>query len=107
MRKDVIFNRANLNLAIFLGGFSGIYRVSSLIFHKSHNYYESTMMNIRNFHFIFLLQLLSCSLRRVCETNSAFHAIPAGLMASVAFVMFPNNTIALYVMWKALQVCVK
>ncbi|KAK0164812.1 hypothetical protein PV328_003386 [Microctonus aethiopoides] len=73
MRKDVIFNRANLNLAIFLGGFSGIYR------------------------------LLSCSLRRVCETNSAFHAIPAGLMASVAFVMFPNNTIALYVMWKALQ----
>ncbi|XP_034937145.1 transmembrane protein 135-like [Chelonus insularis] len=71
--KAELCKKDNFNLALFLGGFSGIYR------------------------------LLSCLLRRTFNKNSKMHAIPAGLLASVAFLMFPNNTIALYVMWKALQ----
>ncbi|XP_043272955.1 transmembrane protein 135-like isoform X2 [Venturia canescens] len=68
-----IFNKKNFNLALFLGGFSGLYR------------------------------LVSCSLRSACNKDSKYHAIPAGFVASIAFMMYPNNTAALYVMWKALQ----
>lgn len=55
-------------------------------------------------YLFFLLKLASCLLRNVSNKNSRLHAIPAGLIASVSFAMFPNNTIALYVMWKSLQV---
>ncbi|XP_057338608.1 transmembrane protein 135-like [Microplitis mediator] len=71
--KAELFKKNNFNLALFIGGFSGIYR------------------------------LASCLLRNVSNKNSRLHAIPAGLIASVSFAMFPNNTIALYVMWKSLQ----
>ncbi|XP_012276343.1 transmembrane protein 135 [Orussus abietinus] len=72
--KNVILRRENLYLATFLGGFPGIFR------------------------------LTSCLLRRVFNGDSQFFAIPAGVLASIAFTMYPNNTIALYVMWKALQI---
>ncbi|XP_011302970.1 transmembrane protein 135-like isoform X2 [Fopius arisanus] len=71
--KSIIFQKKNFNLAVFLGGFTGIYR------------------------------LVSCSLRRLNDGDNSIHALPAGLIAGLTFVMFPNNTIALYVMWKALQ----
>lgn len=48
-----------------------------------------------------------CFLRRILDRDSKYHAIPAGLVASVAFVAFSNNTVALYVMWKVLQVTKK
>ncbi|KAL0100313.1 hypothetical protein PUN28_019582 [Cardiocondyla obscurior] len=71
--KTVIFQRDNVNLAVFLGGFAGLYR------------------------------LTSCMLRRTFHKDSQIYAIPAALIASVTFVAYPNNTIALYFMWKALQ----
>ncbi|XP_076237939.1 transmembrane protein 135 [Calliopsis andreniformis] len=71
--KSVIFRKSNLNLAVFLGGFAGLYR------------------------------LVSCSLRRLLEKDSFYYAIPAGLISSLAFMSYNNSTIALYFMWKALQ----
>ncbi|XP_029166358.1 transmembrane protein 135-like [Nylanderia fulva] len=71
--KTTIFQRGNLNLAIFLGGFAGLYR------------------------------LTSCLLRRVFHKDSHTFAIPAGLVASITFMAYPNTTVALYFMWKALQ----
>lgn len=71
--KMTIFQRENLNLAIFLGGFTGLYR------------------------------LISCLLRRIFHKDSHTYAIPAGLVASITFMAYPNTTVALYFMWKALQ----
>ncbi|KAG5327629.1 TM135 protein, partial [Pseudoatta argentina] len=71
--KTTIFQRDNLNLAIFLGGFVGLYK------------------------------LVSCTLRRTFHKDSHIYAIPAGLIASVTFIAYPNTTIALYIMWKTLQ----
>ena len=53
---------------------------------------------------IHYFQLVSCALRRFYGYDSQYHAIPAGMIASVSFVMYPDTTVALYVMWKALQV---
>ncbi|KYQ52530.1 hypothetical protein ALC60_08391 [Trachymyrmex zeteki] len=66
--KSTILQRDNLNLAIFLGGFAGLYK------------------------------LVSCMLRRTFHKD-----FPAGLIASVTFMAYPNITIALYIMWKTLQ----
>ncbi|KAM0729627.1 Transmembrane protein 135 [Formica fusca] len=71
--KMIIFQKGNLNLAVFLGGFAGLYR------------------------------LMSCLLRRIFHKDSRTYAIPAGLVASITFMAYPNNTVALYFMWKALQ----
>ncbi|XP_012219245.1 transmembrane protein 135-like [Linepithema humile] len=71
--KSAIFQRGNLNLAVFLGGFVSLYR------------------------------LMSCLLRRAFHKDSHIYAVPAGLVASMAFMAYPNNTVALYFMWKALQ----
>lgn len=72
--KTIVFKRENLKLPIFLGGFSGIFR------------------------------LTSCLLRRSFGYDSSSHAIPAALIASLSFVFYPDNTASLYVMWKALQI---
>lgn len=50
--------------------------------------------------------MMSCLLRQIFNRDSKFHAIPAGLLAGLAFGFFPDNTIALYVMWKSLQVSI-
>ncbi|XP_060649713.1 transmembrane protein 135-like [Drosophila nasuta] len=71
--RTQIFNKSNLNLGLALGSFSLAYKV------------------------------ISCGLRHVCGYDSAFFAIPAGLLGSIGLLHFPNITIALYVMWKALQ----
>lgn len=71
--KTILFKKNNFNLALFLGGFTGFYR------------------------------LMTCLLRRTFDKDSKYHAIPSGLVAGAAFAMFPNNTVALYVMWKSLQ----
>lgn len=51
-----------------------------------------------------MFQLTSCLLRRIYNKDSSKFAIPAGLIASTAFIAFPNNTLALYLMWKMLHV---
>ncbi|XP_063985470.1 transmembrane protein 135-like isoform X2 [Diachasmimorpha longicaudata] len=71
--KSTILQKKNFDLPIFVGGFTVIYR------------------------------FISCTLRRFNDADTPIHALPAGLLAGLTFVMFPNNTIALYVMWKALQ----
>ncbi|CAK9815575.1 Transmembrane protein 135 [Anthophora quadrimaculata] len=71
--KSIIFKKSNLNLAVFLGGFAGLYR------------------------------LLSCSLRRFLQKDSSYYAIPAALISGLTFMSYSSNTIALYFMWKALQ----
>ncbi|XP_017845375.1 transmembrane protein 135 [Drosophila busckii] len=69
-----IFNKNTLQLGIFMGSFS------------------------------FLYKSVSCLLRHSFNRDQAFYAIPAGLVASLAFTKYPDNTVALYVMWKALQI---
>lgn len=71
---SIIFKKENLNMAIFLGGFTALYK------------------------------LVSCSLRRILNKDSNVYAIPAGLLASIAFAAYPDSTIALHFMWKALQI---
>lgn len=72
--RKTIFNRNTLKLGIFLGGFS------------------------------FLFRSISCSLRHITGVDHPLHAIPAGLIASCAFTQYPDVTVALYVMWKMLQI---
>lgn len=43
-------------------------------------------------------------MRHLTNQDSPFHAIPAGLIASTAFSNYPDTTVALYIMWKMLQV---
>ncbi|XP_043487845.1 transmembrane protein 135-like isoform X1 [Polistes fuscatus] len=71
--KNILFKKQYLNIATFLGGFSTLYK------------------------------LTLCSLRRTYDKDSPKFAIPAGLIASIAFIAFPNNTLALYFMWKGLH----
>ncbi|KAI8046035.1 transmembrane protein 135 isoform X2 [Drosophila gunungcola] len=72
--KKQIFNRGTLQLGIFMGSFS------------------------------FLYKAVSCLLRHSFNRDDARFAIPASLIASAAFTQYPDNTVALYVMWKALQI---
>ena len=51
-----------------------------------------------------VFQFASCMLRWIFNKDTKYHAIPAGLLAGLAFGFFPDNTVALYVMWKSLQV---
>lgn len=79
IRKPSLFprllvHRNAFRLGAFLGGFSGIYK------------------------------LMSCLLRRIFNRDSKFYAVPSGLLAGLAFGFFPDNTVALYVMWKSLQI---
>ncbi|XP_017494604.1 PREDICTED: transmembrane protein 135-like, partial [Rhagoletis zephyria] len=71
--RKTIFNKDTLNLGIFLGWFS------------------------------FLYKGVSCTLRHSFGRDDPRFAIPAGLLASTAFTKYPDVTVALYVMWKALQ----
>ena len=43
-------------------------------------------------------------MRRITDHDSAYFAIPAGLLAGIAFSQYPDTTIALYVFWKTAQV---
>ncbi|KAJ8948984.1 hypothetical protein NQ318_023008 [Aromia moschata] len=45
-----------------------------------------------------------CILRRLTGKDNPSHAIPAGLIAGIAFTRYPDTTVALYVMWKAAQI---
>ncbi|XP_004518189.1 transmembrane protein 135 [Ceratitis capitata] len=72
--RKALFNKDTLNLGIFLGCFSFIYKS------------------------------VSCTLRHSFGRDDPRFAIPAGLLASVAFTKYPDVTVALYVMWKALQI---
>lgn len=72
--QDIVFKRDTLNLATFLGGFAGLFRASL------------------------------CLLRRLTNKDRPIYAFPAALIASVAFVKYPDRTVALYIMWKALQI---
>lgn len=51
-------------------------------------------------------QLSSCSLRHITGRDDPLYGVPAALLASIAFASYPDTTVALYVFWKALQVCV-
>ncbi|XP_017058550.1 transmembrane protein 135 [Drosophila ficusphila] len=76
--KKLVLNRGTLQLGIFMGSFS------------------------------FLYKSMSCLLRHSFNGDDARFAIPAALVASVTFTQYPDNTVALYVMWKALQIlCIK
>lgn len=70
----VMVQRDAFKFGAFLGGFSGLFRMTS------------------------------CILRWLLDKDSKFHAIPSGLVAGLAFAFFPDNTIALYIMWKLVQI---
>uniref|UniRef100_A0A6M2E0R9 Putative secreted protein n=1 Tax=Xenopsylla cheopis TaxID=163159 RepID=A0A6M2E0R9_XENCH len=59
---------------MFLGGFTGIFRLSS------------------------------CVLRWVSGKDRPENALPAGILAGLAFGKYRSNNIALYVMWKMLHI---
>ncbi|XP_075219449.1 transmembrane protein 135-like isoform X2 [Lycorma delicatula] len=71
---STVFNVNVMRLGAFFGGFSGLYR------------------------------FMSCLLRRMCGKDSQYFALPSGLIAGLSFCFFRDNTVALYMMWKALQI---
>lgn len=71
--KRTFLSKEILKLGLFLGGFTSLYKMSS------------------------------CLLRHITNSDKAAYAIPSGLIASVAFGFYADNTIALYIMWKTLQ----
>lgn len=78
IRRPELFKRTFLSkeimkLGLFLGGFTSLYKMSS------------------------------CLLRHMTNDDKAAYAIPSGLIASVAFGYYADTTIALYIMWKTLQ----
>lgn len=78
IRRPELFKRTFLSkeimkLGLFLGGFTSLYKMSS------------------------------CLLRHITNDDKASYAIPSGLIASVAFGYYADTTIALYIMWKTLQ----
>lgn len=58
---------------LFLGGFSGIYK------------------------------LVSCSLRWIYGKNEDWHAIPAGILAGCSMFANPSSSLALYLFWKVVE----
>ncbi|XP_065086722.1 transmembrane protein 135-like [Ochlerotatus camptorhynchus] len=71
--KRTFLSKEILKLGLFLGGFTSLYKISS------------------------------CLLRHITNDDKAAYAIPSGLIASVAFGYYADTTIALYIMWKTLQ----
>ncbi|KAI8044557.1 transmembrane protein 135-like [Drosophila gunungcola] len=71
--RKQIFNKGSLQLGLALGIFSLLFKTTS------------------------------CSLRHSFGYDNALFAIPAGLIGSIGLLRFPNTTVALYLMWKALQ----
>ncbi|KAH8362235.1 hypothetical protein KR200_001386 [Drosophila serrata] len=71
--RKEIFNKGSLQLGLALGIFSLLFKTTS------------------------------CGLRHSCGYDNALFAIPAGLLGSIGFLRFPNTTVALYLMWKSLQ----
>ncbi|XP_037035408.1 transmembrane protein 135-like [Bradysia coprophila] len=72
--KTIFWTKDSLKLAVFLGGFSSTFR------------------------------LISCLLRHITGKDNALYSIPASLLASLSFASYPDTTVALYVMWKMLQI---
>uniref|UniRef100_A0A1B0BTF8 Transmembrane protein 135 N-terminal domain-containing protein n=1 Tax=Glossina palpalis gambiensis TaxID=67801 RepID=A0A1B0BTF8_9MUSC len=68
-----MFTTKTLNLGLFMGCFSLLYKATS------------------------------CTLRHSFNFDDARFAIPAGLLSSISFIFYPDITVALYVMWKMLQ----
>lgn len=60
------------------------------------------MMQLQQFLLIF--QGCSCSLRHLTGRDDTRYAIPCALVASTAFFSYPDTTVALYAMWKMLQI---
>ncbi|KAJ8968445.1 hypothetical protein NQ314_002304, partial [Rhamnusium bicolor] len=52
----------------------------------------------------YTMQASLCILRRLTGKDNPSHALPAGLLAGIAFTRYPDTTVALYVMWKAAQI---
>lgn len=71
--KRTFLSKEIMKLGLFLGGFTSLYKISS------------------------------CLLRHITNDDKAAYAIPSGLIASVAFGYYADTTIALYIMWKTLQ----
>ncbi|CRK95256.1 CLUMA_CG008687, isoform A [Clunio marinus] len=71
---SIFFAKDTLKIGAFLGGFSFIYR------------------------------FIACFLRHVTNDDKPSYSIPATMLASVAFMSYPDKTAALYIMWKALQI---
>ncbi|GAB0090375.1 Transmembrane protein 135 [Sergentomyia squamirostris] len=75
--RRVVNHRDVFKIALFLGGFSALFRGTS------------------------------CSLRHLLDRDSPYHAIPAGLLASTMFSHYPDTSVCLYIMWKMLQIVYK
>lgn len=72
--KSIFLKRDTLNLAVCLGGFSGLFRA------------------------------VLCLLRRSTGKDLPIYALPAGAIAGTAFLKYPDTTVALYIMWKMLHI---
>ncbi|XP_015365059.1 PREDICTED: transmembrane protein 135-like isoform X2 [Diuraphis noxia] len=52
----------------------------------------------------YILSIVSCLMRRFLGKDSKYICIPAGLLASLTYCVYRNNSITLYVMLKTLQI---
>lgn len=96
---QLMISSDTFRLGAFLGGFSTIYKVT--------NKYTLNQLNIIKYGLkCITLQLVSCLSRKFLGKDSKYICIPAGFLASLTYCLYRNNTIALYVMLKSLQVLV-
>lgn len=70
----MLVDKKMFSLGLFLGGFPAIFRS------------------------------VSCALRWIRNTDSPSHAIPAGLLAGLAFISYRDNSVALYAFWKLMEI---
>lgn len=72
--KKLLWNKDVIKLGLFLGEFSTLFR------------------------------LCSCLMRHLSGKDHPLHAIPASFLASLSFSNYPDNSIALYLIWKMMHI---
>lgn len=98
--RKTVFTKKTMNLGLFLGAFSFLFKVRQ----GEERCSRGVLKFIICFIFLLFFQSVSCGLRHGFNRDDPRFAIPAGLIASTSFLYYPDKTVALYVMWKTLQV---
>ncbi|XP_014253039.1 transmembrane protein 135-like [Cimex lectularius] len=52
-----------------------------------------------------IFRAVMCTMRRLYDQDYIIHSLPAGFLAGLSFYFYRDNTIALYFMWKMVQIC--
>lgn len=111
-----ILSTHNLRLPLFFGLLPLLFHVGFKVnFKKLVNFdYTSVRKRVKPFQKIFInylmlfwIQTTNCTMNRIGVTNKMVKNMLSGGVAGLSMVAFPNVTIAMYVLWKAIEVSCK